>query len=122
MLLLLITLLGWWIAGWAAPLAAALPPCLLHRLLHLPCPTCGSTRALLALGRGEIAVALAANPLLGLFALGSPAAAVMLLVAAGAGRDLRRLWSPQNIASWRRLALAALVLNWIYLLARASLP
>jgi hypothetical protein len=37
--------------------------CLLHRITHLPCPSCGSTRSVLALLNGEFAGAFYYNPL-----------------------------------------------------------
>ncbi len=100
--------------------AQVLPACPFRTLLHLPCPSCGSTRALLALGQGQLGVALAANPLfvlvLGLMA----AAACLWLGALALGRplppwvgQLERSWPP-----WLRLAVAsALVVNWLWLVA-----
>ncbi len=51
--------------------------CLLQALTGLPCPGCGITTSLLALGRGDVAASWAANPA-GLAVAG-------LLVRAGAG-------------------------------------
>jgi hypothetical protein len=47
------------------------PPtlCLLRGLTGVPCPVCGSTTALVGLGRGDLAAALAASPLV---VLGAP--------------------------------------------------
>jgi hypothetical protein len=60
----------------AAVLLAALvlpwrPPtmCLLRGLTGVPCPVCGSTTALVGLGRGDLSAALAASPLV---VLGAP--------------------------------------------------
>ena len=47
-----------------------LPPCLFHRITHLPCPSCGSTRAALALLRLDLAQAFAWNPLAAAIAIG----------------------------------------------------
>jgi len=46
------------------PLAArVLPPCALHTLTGIPCFACGSSRAVLAMARGDWLGALALNPL-----------------------------------------------------------
>lgn len=44
--------------------AAFLPPCLFHWATGLYCPGCGAGRALHALAQGDLASALAMNPLL----------------------------------------------------------
>ena len=96
--------------------APILPACPLRTLIGVPCPTCGSTRAGLALIRGDIPGALYLNPLAtvaGLaFLLGGVAAPVWL----GLGRkvpDLPSRW-PLGL---RIAVLAAIVGNWIWLLA-----
>lgn len=65
------------VVGWAAVIAAVqflpffrrhdLNACMFLRLTGLPCPSCGSTRAVLALTRGEILRAFAWNPLITAF-------------------------------------------------------
>jgi hypothetical protein len=62
--------------------------CMLRRLTGMPCPTCGVTRSLRALGQGEAAAAVRFHPL-------GPLYAAMLLVAMvrSAGVALRgRTW------------------------------
>jgi hypothetical protein len=44
-------------------LTAAQVPCGFARIVHLPCPGCGSTRAMLALASGDLAGLLRYNPL-----------------------------------------------------------
>lgn len=46
------------------PLASLAPSCAFKGLLGVPCPTCGSTRAVVHLSHGEIASALAMNPVI----------------------------------------------------------
>jgi len=91
--------------------------CAFKGLTGLPCPTCGSTRALGRLALFDLAGALRMNPL---------ATLVFALVAAWALVDLallpwRRALSLEvdRQLAWR-LRIAALVLflaNWVYLLA-----
>ncbi len=62
--------------------------CLLRRLTGMPCPTCGVTRSLRALGQGEVAAAVRFHPLGPLYA----AMLLVVLVRSG-GMALRgRTW------------------------------
>jgi uncharacterized protein DUF2752 len=45
------------------PVLSFSPSCVLKGLTNIPCPTCGSTRALVLLAHGELVAALAMNPL-----------------------------------------------------------
>lgn len=45
-------------------LTTVLPSCLFRDITGMPCPTCGSTRALLRLSHGDVPGSLAMNPLL----------------------------------------------------------
>ena len=99
---------------WLAPL---LPPCPFHALTGLPCPGCGTTRAALALARGDVAAALGWNPLAaGVFVLGG----VSCLIAPWWVASERPLPSLAPVLPRRaRLALvAALGANWAWLLVR----
>lgn len=88
--------------------------CPLRSLTGIPCPTCGSTRMVLALGQGNLAGAIAYNPLMFLVTI----AGLGWLVLRFAFRR-RIVWalSPTRL----RLAIAALIVavlaNWAYLLA-----
>jgi hypothetical protein len=92
----------------------ALPGCLFRDLTGLPCPTCGTAHALLALARLDLPGAIAFNPLATLGALvflfGGAAAAA----ATVAGRPLPepRLSGPGS----RSAALFAVAANWAWLL------
>lgn len=98
----------------ASLFARLAPPCLLREWAGIPCPTCGSTRAALALIRLDIVGAAAVNPL--------ASVAIASLVAVG----LAAPWwirfggkLPVLSAAARRTllwgALAAVAGNWIYL-------
>ena len=96
----------------------ALPGCLFKTATGRPCPTCGATRALWALGAGHPLEALAWNPLLGLLGLGGALYLVYAwLVIAGFVAPIRTGWlTPPMPAALRWLAPMAIGLNWIYLI------
>ena len=113
---------AWVLAAWALLVAGgalleqhwglSLETCLIQRTTGYPCPTCGSTRSVLALLRGDLPGSLRASPLLW--------AAGLLL----AGAALRRFWwgspegNPGGIRPWQLLlGLALLLANWIWVLA-----
>jgi hypothetical protein len=98
----------------ATPFGAGLPPCFFRSLTGVPCPTCGGTRAALALAQGDVGAALRANPLV--------TVALALLVGGGlvigalalAGRGVRR---PGRVPGWVRAALVVvLAANWFWLI------
>lgn len=99
----------------APRLAAGLPDCLFKQLTGLPCPTCGATRAALALARFDFAAAFAVSPL--------AAAGWSLLVAGGLAAGLAALARfelpepPNDLPRPVRWALlAAFLANWAYLI------
>jgi hypothetical protein len=101
------------LAPLAAPLAPLLPGCLFRDLTGLPCPTCGTAHAALALARLDLPGAIAFNPLAALgalvFLLGGAAAAAASL----AGRPL----SEPRLSGWalRSAALLAVAADWAWL-------
>jgi hypothetical protein len=98
-------------------LVEMLPACAFRGLTGLPCPTCGTSRALLALGRGDLAGALAVQP---------------FVTALAALFALLLLWSAAHVAAPGCVPMAfppparqvvavragafALLVNWVYLL------
>jgi hypothetical protein len=106
--------------AWTPPEAASSSICLSRRLLGLPCPGCGMTRAFAHLAKGEWRAALAAHPF-------SPwLAAELVLVwtawgAAVAGRLPRRIWSGA-LAPLLVSNLALLAALWMARLAVGALP
>jgi len=99
---------------------AVIPPlvCPWRILLGFECPMCGTTRALEAIGRGDVCGAIALNPLAILLAV----AAVVVAINELAGAIFRRRLS---LALGRRegrilLAafLAALAANWAWVLLK----
>lgn len=97
-------------------LTSLLRPCAFRALTGLPCPTCGTTRAALAVLRGDLGAAFAVSPLATvafLLFLGGGLIAPLWVVAGGPLPGWRR-------AVWRRIAFGTLlagVLNWLYLLS-----
>jgi Protein of unknown function (DUF2752) len=71
----------------------------------IPCPTCGCTRSLLALGQGDAIAALRANPLLPMLLLG----AGLWLVCGRRATIFTSRWS------WSIVAVL-FVANWVWLI------
>lgn len=93
------------------------PVCLLKAVTGLPCPTCGSTRALGRLLHLDFAGALAMNPLAtgGLVVLAAWALLDLSLLPRGRALDVE---IGRPLGRWVRFAaVAAILANWIYLLA-----
>ncbi|MBI4911540.1 MAG: DUF2752 domain-containing protein [Acidobacteria bacterium] len=86
-----------------------LETCLFHRVTGRPCPTCGGTRALVALAGGSVLEALGNNPLVTLL-LG--AGGGLMLLRAFSGRRLSLQFEGRERAAAMALALVALGLNW----------
>lgn len=98
---------------WLARQTARLPACPLRAATGWPCPGCGSGRALTALAHGELAAALAWNPLAVVALVAFGAAGVAALAAELAGRPLAE---PRELPGWARVALPlSLVADWLYL-------
>jgi hypothetical protein len=94
-----------------------LPRCRFRALSGLPCPTCGTAHAAVAMLEGRLSDALAANPLVTAVALlvlvGGLVAPLWVLLAR---RRLPR--APDRVPGWALVAaLAAVVLNWVYLIS-----
>jgi Protein of unknown function (DUF2752) len=112
------------VAAWWAARALSHGPgdrgaCLLLEATGVACPTCGGTRAVLALGRGDLPAAVVENPLV---AAGAVLLGLWFLyaVAATARPRLRvtpRL-APAEARNLRLGAAAALAGTWVYEIIR----
>lgn len=101
------------LAPWGAELAQRLPSCPWRLAFGLPCPGCGTTRALVALGRLAPLEALAWNPLAALAAAAFVAGGLTLFVGQGLGW---RPVEPRTLPVWLRAGVpVALLADWLYL-------
>jgi hypothetical protein len=102
----------------AAPLAPALAegmsPCPFRALVGIPCLTCGSTRALLALARFDVGAAFGWNPLAAAAGILFVAGGAIALGAAVAGREVR---APRPTPVLRAGLVLAAAANWAFLVA-----
>ena len=104
-------------AAWLA-LGLPWPRCVFHELTGLPCVTCGMTRCAIQLFHGHFLAALKWNPLVfaalcGVVAFDLYALATLTMRA----QRLRVSFSTQRAKTSTRVSvIAALALNWLYLL------
>jgi hypothetical protein len=104
------------LANWLSRSVESPPPlCLFHRVTAVPCPTCGTTRMLLALGQGQLADAVLSNPFMfAVLVLG----AIWLILRLGFGCQLSLDIGP---VARRRAWIVVTILflfNWAYLIWR----
>jgi len=90
-----------------------LETCLFHRFSGHPCPTCGSTRVVLALMRRDWTGALRLNPLV---ALGLGLTGLGLLARLVTGRALRLDLSLRERGALLTAGVTLLLANWIWVL------
>ena len=93
--------------------------CLSRRLLHLPCPGCGMTRAFAHLAKGEWSAALRDHPLSVVVALEIALGWISWGLALRAGRPLRL---PLRLETLLLGNAAALVAFWLGRAATGTLP
>ena len=133
-------LLGFLLARFAAPIFMLLPNCTFHRAFGFPCPSCGMTRAGLALAQGDFLQAFTHHPLfvisIGILSLWSAGQWLEILgrknfialylsqvqrkflrFYSRAETSRRSSLSPAQSRNWLRwLVISAIGLNWLYLI------
>jgi len=113
--MLLIAGSAWLAARFLRPWIALLPSCIFQGWTGWPCPTCGSTRAGLALADGEIFAAFSLQPLFVSACFVAGGFALHAIVATLTGKRLQIDLSPREHLLLRAALIAAILLNWIYL-------
>ena len=100
-------------------LALPWPICGFHQITGLPCLTCGATRSTIALLHGNFAAAWLWNPIAFLALCGVAVFDLYALsVLVARARRLRIVFLNERAKHFTRLmVIAALALNWIYLLS-----
>jgi hypothetical protein len=104
-------------ATWFA-LGLPWPRCVLHELTGLPCITCGMTRSAIQFFHGHFLAAFQWNPLVfaALCGLTIFNAYAFIVLATRAPRLRIALWTRADKKYARIIVIAALALNWMYLL------
>lgn len=99
------------------PVRQLFPPCAFKYMTGIPCPTCGTTRAVMLLVQGDIAGSLFMNPMLSIVLLGVVLWFVFSLVA-----WVMNLKQPSLSLSTREkdvvrlFAVLLFLANWVYLI------
>ena len=103
---------------WASLVAPLAPACPFHAWTGLPCPGCGTTRALVALSGGDAWGALLWNPLATLATLAAFAVAALAVPWVAAQGPLPVFAGGGLPRPLRVTAVGALGLQWLWLVAR----
>lgn len=103
------------LAPWARSLAAALPVCPFRAATGVPCPTCGTTHAFLALLSLHPLRALAFNPLIIVATLTFAAGGIVSGLLALVNRPLPIPGDGMG-RTMRFLIVGAILLNWAYVI------
>lgn len=106
------------VARWP-PILSLAPGCVLKGLTGVPCPTCGSTRALVHLSHGDIVLAFLMNPLVTIALIGAVLSFLTSLITLAF--DLPRitcLLTDKEKSLARAAVVMLLLAQWAYLTMR----
>jgi hypothetical protein len=102
---------------WVA-LAPFVPGCPFRGITGIPCPTCGTTHAALALLNGRLGDAFSANPLAALAGVGLVVGGLIAPVWAAFNGPVPEI--PTPLPRWARAAIVAVLLaGWAYLIMKS---
>ncbi|MEM7228358.1 MAG: DUF2752 domain-containing protein [Planctomycetota bacterium] len=87
--------------------------CMFKRFTGVECPTCGSTRATVALARGDVVDAFLWNPLIMVIMLG---ATIWLVLSVGFARTVRLDMPRRHRWIVPLVTIALVLINWSYVL------
>ncbi len=107
------------VAIFAVPFGPAPTICPFALMTGIPCPGCGLTRAVVALGHGDLTSAIAFHPLVGVV-LAWFAGAWLVAVARRRGVDIRLERKVVDRLLWVTAAL--FVVTWLVRMATGTLP
>lgn len=105
------------ISGILRQISAFFPVCFVKHFTGLPCPTCGSTRAVIAYSEGEFWDGFLFNPLLTILAVFSMGWGGWYLYRRRTGGKTPSLFEGSNLRLLRWGLVIGIVLNWVYLIS-----
>lgn len=117
---------GAWLIGMAASIMlggaddAARPTCMFKYFSGCPCPTCGSTRSVLRLFHGDIAGALAFNPLVTACLFAAPILFARAMIFGTRTIDCSATEHRRRTTALWTIATLALLANWIFVIWRGN--
>ena len=118
---LLLAAFGLWLApdarGYGTHEKLGLPPCVMMKWFHVPCPGCGVTTAVALAAHGRILDSARTQPFGLLVALAIPAAAIWAIVGHLRGRDLYRDLTSIRLGAWTWWLAGVIALAWAYKIA-----
>ncbi len=103
--------------GSTMPALSLMPSCAFRMLTGIPCPTCGATRSIIALARGDVTASFIMNPLTALCLLAG--ILVFLYSLATVVFDLPKismLLSPKDEIALKTGIIILILAQWIYLI------